>query len=786
MSRLRTLLSVPFSALIALGCCNGTAGPTAPGRTVDAVSSPDRVPPSETEPTDFGFGGGMWEWETRGIGGGGAFLAATINPHDPNDLSISTDMGMNFRSVDFGRSWFGMHFQTLRGSDRTTVRWTSDPEILYTIDQQGWAGAFLIRSTDSGRSWTRVPTDPTEANAHWVHVDPTSTERILVASWSEIFFSDDGGSSWRTAYSAPAPEHGVYIAGVSWAGDTIVVGSSDVMVVSEDAGATWQPTAYVGLPDGEVVGSLTGATEGDTRRLWVVSRAAGSVWPGIRSDQYEPYSAVWRIDLGPGNTFVRVTDGIPGDFHPFTVAVSQSDIHRVYLGGGDNETEMPDVFRSEDAGDSWVPTFGVRRNVNIASGWCGHRGDLDYWWSGAALTFDVSSSDSDVLIMGDYGFVHVSADGGNTWRQAYVLEEDQNPPGESTPKGRAYRGVGLEDTSSWWLHWTDPMTVFAAYSDIRGISSTDSGHRWSSGISAGLPHNSTYHVVPHAPTGRLYGATSSVHDLYQSTYLTDERIDGGQGHVIVSEDGGRSWEMASDMGHPVVWLATDPTAENRMYASVVHSREGGIFVTDDITVSPPTWTRLPNPPRTEGHPFNVLVLEDGTIVSTWSGRQDASERFTASSGVFVSSDGGATWNDRSHADMRLWTKDLVIDPHDETESTWYVSVFSHWGSPPNEIGGIFRTTDRGASWERISDLYRVESVSIDPQDPDFMYVATEAAGLWQSSNARSTNPGFVQVLTYPFEHPTRVFFNPHAPSEVWATSFGGGLRVFSRDELPVP
>ena len=478
------------------------------------------------------------------------------------------------------------------------------------------------------------------------------------------------------------------------------------------------------------------------------------------------------MDLVEGASFVESDSGVPRNFFPFTVAAARNDIDTVYLGGGDNSTEMPDVLRSEDGGGSWVRTFGVRRNVNIATGWCGHRGDLDFWWSGAALTFDVSLTDSNVLIMGDYGFVHVSADGGDTWRQAYVDEADQNPPGQSTPTGRAYRGVGLEDTSSWWPHWNDAETLFAAFSDIRGISSSDGGERWSSGISAGLPHNSTYHVVAHEPSGVLYAATSSIHDLYQSTYLSDARIDGGQGHVIRSRDGGRSWEAATDMGHPVVWLASDPTSPNRMYASVVHRTEGGIYVTEGITAVRPVWSPLALPPRTEGHPLTVAVLEDGTLVTSWSGRHDAGERFTQSSGVFVSEDGGQTWEDRSHPDMVRWTKDIVIDPYDETQSTWYVAVFSHWGEAPNEVGGIFRTRDRGASWTRISDLYRVESVAIDPADPNRMYVTTETQGLWESSTASADVPGLTQVLTYPFEHPTRVFFNPFDAAEVWVAGFG--------------
>lgn len=783
-----TMLSLTSFALFAVACCNGASsaeGPTeqvgldASSRDVGASTVPDDVSADAPEP--FAFGGGPWEWETRGIGGGGAFLSASINPHDPNDMSISTDMGMNFRTVDSGRSWFGLHFQTLRGSDRTTLRWTSDPQIIYTIDHQGWSGSFVTRSTDGGRSWTRVASDPSDGNAYWVHVDPTSTDRILVGGWAAVHFSDDGGDSWRNVHTATDQEHGLYIAGAAWAGDTIVVGSSDVMVVSRDAGASWGAVPYEGLPEGQVVGSLTGAIEGETIRVWVVSRVAGSVWPGIRSDQYSPFQGVWRADLNEEDyEFEVVSDGIPRSFKPFSVAAAQNDVDTVYLGGGDTDYQMPDVYRSRDAGDSWVSTYGVYENTNITSGWCGHRGDIDYWWSGAPLTFDVSFSDPNVLIMGDYGFVHVSADGGDSWRQAYVAEADQNAAGESTPKRAAYRGVGLEDTSSWWLHWSDTSTVFAAYSDIRGISSRDAGLRWSSGISAGLPHNSTYHVVEHSGSGRLFGATSSVHDLYQSTYLADQLIDPGEGHVVYSEDGGHSWAQLSDMGHPVVWLALDPTSVNRMYAAVADSQEGGVYVTEDVTAGSVSWRRLPSPARTEGHPFNVRVLEDGTLLTTWSGRRDASEQFTTSSGVFVSTDGGETWDDRSHIDMRRWTKDVVIDPHDATQSTWYVSVFSHWGSAPNEVGGVFRTRDRGESWQRISDLYRVESVTIDPTNPEFMYATTETEGLWRTSNLNAANPGFTQVLTYPFEHPTRVFFNPHDADEVWATSFGGGLRVFQR------
>src|SRR5262249_808503 len=144
--------------------------------------------------------------------------------------------------------------------------------------------------------------------------------------------------------------------------------------------------------------------------------------------------------------------------------------------------------------------------------------------------------------------------------------------------------------------------------------------------------------------GVVYAATSSVHDMYQSTHLTDASIDSGTGAVLFSTDGGTTWQTLHNFGHPVVWVATDPTNPNRLFASVVNSASGGIYVSNNAQAgAASTWTQLPNPPRTQGHPFNVQVLNDGTIVATFSGRRAGSPvNFTASSGVFVSTDGGLT------------------------------------------------------------------------------------------------------------------------------------------------
>lgn len=387
--------------------------------------------------------------------------------------------------------------------------------------------------------------------------------------------------------------------------------------------------------------------------------------------------------------------------------------------------------------------------------------------------------DPDRAVFTDLGFAHGTADGGATWRQMYVHPATENPMGSSTPKRHYYRGAGLEDTSCWWLTWSDATRLFGSFTDIRGVRSTDGGTTWGFDYS-GHTLNTMYHCVRH-PNGTLYAATSSVHDLYQSTYLQDSRIDGGTGRILYSADNGATWQTLHDFGAPVVFLALDPGNASRLYASVVRhlpAGTGGIWVSSNIqNGGSSTWTKLADPPRTEGHPYTVHVLNDGGVVCSYSGRRNTSGAFTASSGAFVMPSGQTAWTDRSASGMQYWTKDLVIDPHDAAQNTWYACVFSGWGGAPNGLGGVYRTTNRGQAWTRINALDRVESLTVNPSGAAEAYVTTETEGLWHTSNLTAVSPTFSPVASYHFQHPLRSFFSPYAPAELWVTSFGYGMAV---------
>ena len=251
------------------------------------------------------------------------------------------------------------------------------------------------------------------------------------------------------------------------------------------------------------------------------------------------------------------------------------------------------------------------------------------------------------------------------------------------------------------------------------------------------------------------------------------------GKVIYTTDEGASWQTLHDFAHPVFTVAIDPNNANRLYAAVVNHTQnaGGLWVSQNINAGAgSTWTQLTAPGRTEGHPHSIVILNDGTLVCTYTGRRNSSGVFTASSGVFIYNPGLQVWSDKSDVGMFYWTRHLTIDPTDVNQNTWFVSVFSGWGGAPNGKGGLYKTTDRGNTWTKINNLDRVASCTFNPANQDQVFITTEGDGLWTSTDIHSANPSFQQVTSYPFYFPWKVFFNPYNTSEMWVSSFGNGLK----------
>lgn len=725
-------------------------------------------------------------WQSRGVGGGGSLFYPTINPANDNEFYITCDMSQLFHSIDYGATYTQVPFTQLQVGNISTYEYTNNNAIAYCIANDGNIN-YGVRTVNGGSSWAALPGNPfIGEDVYAVKADYAKPGRLIMGFYDALFISNDTGKTFSLIRTAANSGVGISLAGVFFDGDNIFIGTNEGLLISADGGLSFTKPTTTGMPATQAIFSFAGAKAGGITRFYCVAADAADIYNGIFPwDYYGFAKGVYTMDAGT-NAWVPKMNGIniASDFVMY-VGMARNDINTAYLGGSDDNTGGNTVIKTTDAGANWNKVFLTTNNQNIRTGWSGQGGDRGWGYGETCFGISVAPNNSNKVIFGDYGFVHTTSDGGANWRQAYVNTGNEHAANAPTPAKRYYQSIGLENTTSWQVHWQDANNMFAGFSDINGIRSTDGGLSWGFDYT-GHNVNSMYRIAKHVTNSTMFAATSGVHDMYQSTRLQDNLLDATDagGKIIYSSTNGASWQLLHQFNHPVFWLATDPSNTNRMYASVIHygsgAGQGGIWMTNDLNnLGLSTWTKLANPPRTEGHPAAIVVLNDGKMVCTFSGRRTAAGAFTASSGVYLYDPVANSWLDRSHADMQYWTKDIVIDPTDATQSTWYVAVFSGWGGAPNGKGGLFKTTNRGVSWVKLtgSQFDRVTSITFNPTMTSQAYLTTETQGLWMSNNMNAATPAWSLVDNYVFRQPERVFFNPFNINEIWVTSFGNGLKA---------
>jgi photosystem II stability/assembly factor-like uncharacterized protein len=105
------------------------------------------------------------DWQSRGVGGGGALFSPSFSPHDANELWISCDMSELFQTKTMGASWRMVPFRRLQGNRESFVRFTSDVNVIFALDYAGDVRR-PSRSGDGGKTWTPLANDPTGSDAY--------------------------------------------------------------------------------------------------------------------------------------------------------------------------------------------------------------------------------------------------------------------------------------------------------------------------------------------------------------------------------------------------------------------------------------------------------------------------------------------------------------------------------------------------------------------------------------------------------------------------------------------
>jgi uncharacterized protein (TIGR03437 family) len=143
-----------------------------------------------------------------------------------------------------------------------------------------------------------------------------------------------------------------------------------------------------------------------------------------------------------------------------------------------------------------------------------------------------------------------------------------------------------------------------------------------------------------------------------------------------------------------------------------------------------------------------------------------------SSGLFKTSDSGASWNDSGVTLSTTQVRSLTIDP--TNSNTLYAGT----------LVGVAKSTDGGVQWRLTGQggaggaLGSVQVVAVDPSNPNIIYAGGEFGGIYKSTNGGDSYTSIFNDL--PADTSVNFFYDilidPTAPATVYMGTDGGAYK----------
>ncbi len=640
------------------------------------------------------------QWRLIGPFRGGRADAVAGVPSQPYVYYAGYTGGGVWKTENAGHSWKNVSDgSAMNGSIGAIAVAESDPNVVYVgtgehpvRGQSSSYGNGMFKSTDAGKTWARIGLESSRQIAQ-VRVHPGNPDLVYVAVQGDrwkgtsdrgIYRSADGGKSWTLVLT----------------GANETSGASDLSMDPSNPRILY-------------------AAFWDHQRLpWQV-RSGG------------PGSGIWKSTDG-GDSWTRLTDGLPKLMGKIGVAVSPANPERVYA---IVEAEKGGMFRSDDAGKTWR-LAGEDRLIQTRS------------WYYMNVTADPQNAD--VLYVMNAPIVK-SIDGGARFT---VLPATHG------------------DNHQLWINPRDPRFMINA-NDGGASVSLDGGRSWST--QDNQPTAQFYHViVDDAYPYRLYSgqqdntsviikSRSDGPNIGERDWETgpgcesanigvDRRnpryVYGGCYVGILEEQDMQTGLQRSIMPWPELAL-TEPTDKTRYRfnwtAPAVVSRHdpnvlyhGGnvLFRTADRGR---TWTPISpdltrNDKATQGVGGTPITNEGaggevyGTIIHIAESPHDANTIYVGTDDglVQLTRDGGKTWTNVTPRDVGVGLANNVeVSPYDPATVYLAFRMDRHGDYTPY----AFKSADYGKSWTRITNGLRTgEPVRVIREDPErrgLLYAGTE-------------------------------------------------------------
>ncbi len=643
------------------------------------------------------------QWRCIGPHRGGRTVGAVGVPQQPNTFYIGVNNGGVWKSTDYGRVWTPIFDEQATGSVGDVAVAPSDPNVLYVASGEGLqrpdlsVGNGIYRSSDAGKTWAN--TGLSEAlQIGGLAIDPSNPDRVFAAVLGHPY--------------GPNKERGVYR--------------------TKNGGKTWEKVKYID----ENTGAIQVAIDPKNPKIVYADLWANRLAPWENGEWGGPNSGLWKSTDG-GDTWKPLTNGLPTTAQGLGrigFCICPSLPSRLYATvdcgeGTENAQKYSGIYRSDDAGASWIRINTDGRLWGRGSDFAEIKADPknpDIVYTANVVTW--KSTDGAKTWQAFRG-----APGGDDYHRIWINPDNTDIILIASDQGAIVTVNGGKTFSSWYNQATAqfyhvsadnafPYNVYSGQQESGSVGIASRGNDGQITFHDWHPVGAEeygYVVADPLDPNIIYGGKISRYDKRsgQAQNISPETVRSGKyrfirtapilfspvdprclyfaGNVLFkTKNGGHSWEV----------ISPDLSREHWEVPSCV-----GVFSSDAEKTK-----------RRRGVIYAVAPSQQDTS-TIWAGTDDGL--------IHITRNGGKDWTNITPPMVTDWSKVSQLDAGHFDNNTCYAAI--------NRIRlddlrpHILRTHDGGVSWQEITtgipDNEPINTVREDPIQKGLLYAGSENA-----------------------------------------------------------